>query len=76
MAAVARKLNALALSQGDEAKLAHEVATSAELGALEAQASEAALAKAIEQQQLQQPVSPVASSSESIPAVPDTGIKN
>lgn len=35
MAAVARKLNALAMGQGDEAKLAHAVATSAELGALE-----------------------------------------
>jgi hypothetical protein len=35
MAAVSRKLNALALSQADEAKLAHEVATTAELGALE-----------------------------------------
>ena len=72
MSAVARKLNALALSQGDEAKLAHEVATSAELGALEAQASEAALVAS-----LQQPVSPVTSNPESIPGVSDTtGIKN
>ncbi len=36
MTAVARKLNALALSQADEARLAHEVATSAELSAIEA----------------------------------------
>lgn len=36
MAAVARKLNALALGQADEAKLGHEVATTAELGSLEA----------------------------------------
>lgn len=43
MSAVSRKLNALALSQADEAKLAHEVATSAELSAVEAQAAEARL---------------------------------
>ena len=77
MAAVARKLNALALSQGDEAKLAHEVATSAELGALEAQASEAALVKVIAQEQQQQPVSPVsASTPESIAPATTDGIKN
>lgn len=73
MAAVARKLNALALSQGDEAKLAHEVATSAELGALEAQAHEAALKSAIEKQE---PVAPISSSSESVAAPPDGSIKN
>lgn len=77
MAAVARKLNALALSQGDEAKLAHEVATSAELGALEAQAAEAALASAISAQQQQQPVAPVSSATpESIAPANDGGIKN
>jgi len=36
MSAVTRKLNALALGQADEARLAHEVATSAELAAHEA----------------------------------------
>lgn len=75
MAAVARKLNALALSQGDEAKLAHEVATSAEIGALEAQASEAALAKAIQTQQAQ-PVSAVSANPESIAPTSEGGIKN
>lgn len=73
MAAVARKLNALALSQGDEAKLAHEVATSAELGALEAQAHEAALKSAIDKQE---PVAPISASSESVAAPPDGSIKN
>lgn len=76
MSAVARKLNALALSQGDEAKLAHEVATSAELGALEAQASEAALKASIERQHEQQPVSPLSASAESIAPSKDGGIKN
>jgi hypothetical protein len=68
MSAVARKLNALAVSQGDEAKLAHEVATSAELGALEAQAGETALAAAISSQQ--QPVTEVAPSTESLAPAP------
>ena len=40
MAAVSRKLNALAISQHDEAKLGHEVATSAELTSLEQQADD------------------------------------
>ena len=75
MAAVARKLNALALSQGDEAKLAHEVATSAEIGALEAQASEAALEKAIQTQQVQA-VTPVTANPESIAPTSDGAIKN
>ncbi len=44
MAAVARKLNALATSQSDEAKLAHAVATNAELAALETQAVDAVTA--------------------------------
>ena len=74
MSAVARKLNALAVSQGDEAKLAHEVATSAELGVLEAQAAEATLNAAIQAQQ-QQPVSAISSSTESI-APTDGNIKN
>lgn len=67
MSAVARKLNALALSQADEAKLAHEVATSSELGALETQAADAASV-------IPQPVSPVSGSPESIGA--DLGIKS
>lgn len=41
MSAVARKLNALATSQADEAKLAHAVATNAELAAIEAQHADA-----------------------------------
>lgn len=73
MSAVSRKLNALALSQGDEARLAHEVATSAEIGALEAQAAESSLAAAIQQQQ---PVSAVTSNSDSVAAPPDGSIKN
>ncbi len=73
MSAVARKLNALAVSQGDEAKLAHEVATSAELGVLEAQAAEATLNAAIQAQQ--QPVSAISSSTESTVAA-DGNIKN
>ena len=75
MSAVARKLNALAVSQSDEAKLAHEVATSAELGVLEAQAAEATLNAAIQAQQQQQPVSAVGASTESI-APADGSIKN
>ncbi|MCA2981518.1 MAG: hypothetical protein INH41_21045 [Myxococcaceae bacterium] len=47
MSAVARKLNALATAQADEAKLAHAVATSAEIAALEAQRSDAATAKSL-----------------------------
>lgn len=46
MAAVSRKLNALATAQADEAKLAHEVATTAELGALERTAAEQAFRSA------------------------------
>lgn len=53
MAAVSRKLNALALSQGDEAKLAHEVATTAELGALEAAAGDQKVVEQLE------PVAPI-----------------
>jgi hypothetical protein len=42
LAAVARKLDAQALGQADEARLAHEVATSVELAAAEAVAADAA----------------------------------
>jgi hypothetical protein len=69
MAAVSRKLNALALSQGDEAKLAHEVATTAELGSLEAQAAETSTQKAME------PVAEIASA-EVVAVASEGGIKN
>lgn len=73
MAAVSRKLNALALSQGDEAKLGHEVATTAELESLEQQTADETLsaAKSLEQ------ISPVSAPVESnVIATPDDGIKN
>lgn len=75
MSAVARKLNSLAVSQGDEASLAHEVATSAELGTLEAQAAEAALAVKL---QAQPAVVPVSSSAEPMAPSPtgEGSIKN
>ncbi len=66
MSAVSRKLNALALSQADEAKLAHEVATSAELAAVEAQAAEAktraqvTAARTVSSPQLAAPEAPAA----------------
>ena len=41
MSALARKFNALATAQGDEAKLAHEVATGSELAAQEAELHQA-----------------------------------
>jgi hypothetical protein len=47
MSAVARRLNALAQGQADEARLAHEVATSSELAAGEALAADAATASAL-----------------------------
>jgi hypothetical protein len=75
MSAVSRKLNALAVAQADEAKLAHEVATTAEIGALEAQAHEAALTAAIQNPQ-QQAVTSVAPSTESIAPTDNSGIKN
>lgn len=75
MAAVSRKLNALALSQADGAKLGHEVATTAELGALEAQAAEANLARAIAAEHQQQPVSLVSAPEVSAPST-DGSIKN
>lgn len=45
MSAVARKLNALATAQADEARLAHAVATNAEIAALEAQKADASTAR-------------------------------
>lgn len=72
MAAVARKLNALALSQADEAKLAHEVATTAELGALEAAAGDQQVAAQLE------PVAPISAPVTEQVTAPtgDGGIKN
>lgn len=72
MAAVARKLNALALSQTDEARLGHEVATHAELNTLETQAADAKLVEQL------QPIVPVTAPVEPNIAVPssDDGIKN
>ena len=58
MSAVSRKLNALALSQADEAKLAHAVATSSELAAHEAATQEAKTREAF------QAVAPVGSAGE------------
>lgn len=70
MAAVARKLNALALGQGDEAKLGHEVATATELTALETQSNDVTVKAKLE------PIAEVATAVEaSIPAVDDS-IKN
>lgn len=66
MAAVARKLNALALSQADGAKLGHEVATNTELNSLEKTVADKVL----------EPIAPISSSTvESLPA-PDDSIKN
>ena len=71
MAAVSRKLNALALSQSDEARLGHEVATNAELGALEQQAVDAQVAAAMD------PIAPIAAPVEpNVSLPPDDGIKN
>ena len=72
MAAVSRKLNALALNQGDEAKLGHEVATAAELTALETQKTDTQLEKP-----KLEPISDVTTSVEpAIPQVADDSIKN
>jgi len=70
MAAVSRKLNALALAQGDEAKLGHEVATAAELTTLETQRADEAAAKKME------PIVEVATSVEKALAPVDDSIKN
>ncbi|MFZ5445291.1 MAG: hypothetical protein ACOZQL_35200, partial [Myxococcota bacterium] len=70
MAAVSRKLNALALSQSDEARLGHEVATHAELDSLEQQSADARLAEQL------QPVAPVSAPEPNIAPPADDGIKN
>lgn len=77
MAAVSRKLNALALAQGDEARLGHEVATAADLNALETQKADAkadeALAKA---EPRLEPIAEVTTSVEKSLAPIDDSIKN
>jgi hypothetical protein len=61
MSAVSRKLNALAQGQADEAKLAHEVATSAELHAADVMKAEVETRAAL---QSIAPVTPIASEPE------------
>ncbi len=67
LSAVARKLNALSLAQADEARLAHEVATSVELAATEVAARDAALRKELSPS----PSAPVAAAPEptAVPAL-------
>lgn len=69
MAAVSRKLNALALAQGDEAKLGHEVATAAELTTLDTQRADEATKK-------MEPIVEVATSVEKVLPPVDDSIKN
>lgn len=74
MSAVSRKLNALALAQSDEAKLAHEVATGAELKASEVAKADEEVKKAMESIA---PVVPVTSEPEAAAAPkPDESLKN
>ena len=65
MAAVARKLNALAQGQNVEAKLGHEVATTTELATLEVKKADA---------EMMEPVAPIGESTEFV--APDDSIKN
>lgn len=60
MSAVARKLNALATAQADEAKLAHAVATNAEIAAIETHKADAATAAQVSaaKEQVAAPVEP------------------
>ncbi|MCC6337367.1 MAG: hypothetical protein IT380_25645 [Myxococcales bacterium] len=74
MSAVSRKLNALALAQSDEAKLAHEVATGAELKASEVAKADEEVKKAMESIA---PVVPVTSEPEAAAAPKtDESLKN
>ncbi|MEW5741067.1 MAG: hypothetical protein AB1938_19250 [Myxococcota bacterium] len=74
MSAVSRKLNALALAQTDEAKLAHEVATGAELKAVEVAKADEETKKAMESIA---PVAPVAGDAEATAAArTDESLKN
>lgn len=74
MAAVSRKLNALAVSQHDEAKLGHEVATSTELTSLEQQAADETIKTAA----AMDPIAPISAPGpvEANVAAPDDSIKN
>ncbi len=58
MSAVARKLNALATAQADEAALAHEVATGTELKAMQRQAADDESAKVLAQVKAPTPSAP------------------
>lgn len=62
MSAVARKLNALALGQSDEARLAHAVATNAELHAAETSNADAQTRAALATTQLE-PIAPISNDS-------------
>jgi hypothetical protein len=74
LAAVARKLNAQALGQADEARLAHAVATHAELAAADARASEAATRAQLEAAGAGlEPVAPVAAPAQAASAAPPPG---
>jgi hypothetical protein len=74
MSAVSRKLNALALAQRDEAQLAHEVATGAELKAAEVQKADAETKAAMA---TITPVAPVSSEPEaSVAPQADESLKN
>jgi hypothetical protein len=74
MSALARKFNALASAQGDEAKLAHEVATGSELAQQEADLHQAVkVAEAI----VGAPVAPISAPEEEAAASPaSTGLKH
>ncbi len=71
MSAVARKLNALATAQADEAKLAHAVATNAEIAAIETRKADAAtqaqLSATKEQPTAAEPMQPVVAISDANP---------
>jgi len=78
MSALSRKFNALATAQADEAKLAHEVATGAELSAQEAELHAAVkVAESVAAAPLLQPVSPVSAPEEAAPiAAQGESLKN
>src|SRR5262249_622735 len=66
MSALSRKFNALASAQGDEARLAHEIATGVELSGHKAEAPAPAPTLASSAQ----PVSPVSAESDGAPTTP------
>jgi hypothetical protein len=67
LTALSRKFNALASAQADEARLAHEVATGAELSAQEA---ELHAAVKVAESVAQAPISPVSAPDEAAPSLP------